>query len=104
MSRLPLHYHSTIPTRNTPSRTRQRIHRQNARAATESLARSTWATPNAESTRLGMSFAENKTKTLHDRLEDWGIGTTVNKLRFLGYWLETPPPTNARTRPHLTTT
>ena len=43
-----------------------------------------------------MSLAENKTKTIHDRLEDWGIGTTVNKLRFLGYWLETPPP-NKRT-------
>ena len=63
-----------------------------SRQAVESLARSTWASLNAEANDLGMSFAENKTSTLHDRLEDWGIGSTVNKLRFLGYWLENPPP------------
>ena len=39
-----------------------------------------------------MSFAENKTKTWHDRLDSWGIGTVHPKLRFLGYWLETPTP------------
>ena len=68
------------------------------RSAVECLARSTWTTLNAEAAQIGMSFTENKTKTIHDRLEDGGIGTTVNKLRFLGYWLETPPP-DKRTDP-----
>ena len=63
-----------------------------SRKSVETLARSTWATLNAEANRVGMSFAENKTKTLHDRSEDWGIGASVTKLRFLGYWIETPPP------------
>ena len=62
------------------------------RESTESLARSTWADLNAKAAHLGMSFAENKTKTLHDRAENWGIGASLNKLRFLGYWIETPPP------------
>lgn len=68
-----------------------------SRSTVESLARTTWASLNSDAHNLGMSFAENKTKTLHDRIEDWGIGTTVNKLRFLGYWLETPPPISAPT-------
>ena len=63
-----------------------------SRKLVESLVRSTWAALNAEANGIGMSFAENKTKTLHDRTEDWGIGTTTTRLRFLGYRLETPPP------------
>ena len=58
----------------------------------ESLARDTWATLVAEASDIGVSFAENKTKTFHDRVDSWGIGGTVKQLRFLGYWLETPPP------------
>ena len=69
-----------------------------SRAEVESIARSTWAALNTDAAQIGMSFAENKTKTLHDRIENWGIGTTVNKLRFLGYWLETPLP-DKRTDP-----
>ena len=69
-----------------------------SRQSVETLARSTWASLNAEANHINMSFAENKTKTLHDRLETWGIGSTVNQLRFLGYWLETPPP-DERTHP-----
>ena len=45
-----------------------------------------------------MSFAENKTKTLHDCVCSWSIGSSVKHLRFLGYWLETPPPPS-RTAP-----
>ena len=69
-----------------------------SRQSVETLARSTWASLNADANRIGMSFAENKTKTLHDRLEDWRIGSTERQLRFLGYWLETPPPAQ-RTQP-----
>ena len=69
-----------------------------SRRSVESLARSTWALLNDDGNRIGMSFAENKTKTLHDRIETWGIGSTVSQLRFLGYWLETPPP-DKRTHP-----
>lgn len=63
-----------------------------SRQAIESRTRSTWDALNDDANRIGMSFAEHKTKTLHDRLETWGIGSTVNQLRFLGYWLEKPPP------------
>src|SRR5437588_6876099 len=39
-----------------------------------------------------MYFADNKTKTWHDREENWSVGNIVTRLRYLGYWLETPPP------------
>ena len=68
------------------------------RQAVESIVRSTWASLNSDAHSLGMTFTENKTKTVHDHIENWGIGTSVNKLRFLGYWLETPPP-DKRTEP-----
>ena len=58
----------------------------------EALARSTWACLTSEALQIGMSFADNKTKTLHDSLTTWGIGTTTPRLRFLGYWLTTPAP------------
>lgn len=58
----------------------------------EALAKSTWTALTSEALSVGMSFADNKTKTLHDTRTTWGIGTTVQKLRFLGYWLTTPPP------------
>lgn len=41
-----------------------------SRRSVESLARSTWTSLGAEASLLGMSFTENKTKNLHDRLED----------------------------------
>ena len=57
---------------------------------TERITRNLWADVTREAQTIGMSFAENKTKTWHDRTENWGIGTTTPKLRYLGYWLETP--------------
>lgn len=53
--------------------------------ALEALAKSTWSTLTSEALQIGMSFADNKTKTLHDTIATRGIGTTVQKLRFLGY-------------------
>ena len=67
-------------------------------AALESLARSTWSALTSEALSIGMSFADNKTRTLHDRPESWGIGSSTDKLRFLGYWIESPKP-NQRTAP-----
>ena len=63
-----------------------------------SLAESAWASLVLDASAVGMSFAENKTNTLHDRVDSWGIGSTVKQLRFLGYWIETPPP-SSRTAP-----
>ena len=51
-----------------------------------------WQDIQKDASEIGMSFAENKTKTWHDRIDSWGIGTVQLKLRFLGYWLETPTP------------
>ena len=69
--------------------------------ALEALTKSTWSTLTSEALQIGMSFADNKTKTLHDTIATWGIGTTVQKLRFLGYWLPTPPPFSAELLPPL---
>ena len=66
--------------------------------AVETLAKDTWTSLVSVASNIGMSFAENKTKTLHDCLSPWGICSTVKQLRFLGYWLDTPPP-SARTAP-----
>ena len=55
------------------------------RQAVESIVRSTWASLNSDAHLLGMTFTENKTKTVHDHIENWAIGTSINKLRFLGY-------------------
>ena len=60
-------------------------------SALERLAKETWATLTTDAASIGMTFAENKTRTLHDRTETWGIGTSVDTLRFLRYWIETPP-------------
>ena len=68
------------------------------RQTLRNLAEETWGILSLEAQSIGMSFADNKTKTLHDRQEIWGIGTTVQNLRFLGYWIETPDGTN-RTAP-----
>ena len=46
-----------------------------------------------------MSFADNKTKTLHGRQETWGMGTTVQNLRFLEYWIKKPDKTNSTAPP-----
>ena len=66
----------------------------------ENMARSIWSDLNLDAQNIGMSFAENKTvtKTWHDRPETWGTGTIHPKLRFFGYWLETPSP-NSRLLP-----
>ena len=68
------------------------------RQSLRDLAEETWDSLSLDAQSIGMSFAANKTKTLHDRQEVWGIGTTVQNLRFLGYWIETPDQTN-RTAP-----
>ena len=68
------------------------------RQTLQNLAEDTWKFLSLDARSIGMSFADNKTKTLHDRQETWGIGTTVQNLRFLGYWIETPDKTN-RTAP-----
>ena len=67
---------------------------QEVKAITQKI----WSELTQDAQDIGMSFAENKTKTWHDRLENWSIGTIHPKLRFLGYWLETPPPSQ-RTDP-----
>ena len=66
--------------------------------ALETLAKDTWSSLVSEASHIGMSFAENKPRTLHDCACSWGIGSSVKQLRFLGYWLETPPP-SSRTAP-----
>lgn len=48
-----------------------------------------------------MTFAENKTKTMHDREtgSNWKIGVKISEMKFLGYWTcshpAQPHPTNA---------
>lgn len=79
-----------------------------SRPALEKLAKDTWSALVNEAASIDMTFAENKTRTLHDRTETWGIGTTVDTLRFLGYWIETPqtrlsPPSYGRHIDHWTT-
>ena len=61
------------------------------RSALERQAKETWETLTTNAASIGMTFAENKTRTLHDRTETWGIGTSVDTVRFLGYWIETRP-------------
>ena len=68
--------------------------RQNLKKLTEE----TWELLSTDARSIGMSFADNKTKTLYDRQETWAIGTTVQNLRFLGYWIETQNKPN-RTAP-----
>ena len=64
------------------------------RPALQKLAEETWELLSLSAQSHQMSFAKNKTKTLHDRKETWGIGSTVPNLRFLGYWIETPDDSN----------
>lgn len=69
------------------------------RPTLQKLAEETWKSLSLEAQSIKMSFADNKTKTLHDRIETWGIGTTVQNLRFLGYWIEKPDITNRAAPP-----
>lgn len=56
------------------------------------LAQAIWSEITQDALSIGMSFNKNKTKTWHDRVETWGIGSTSPKLRYLSYWIETPSP------------
>ena len=68
----------------------------------QEITRAIWSELSRDALDIGMSFAENKTKTWHDRPENWAIGSTSTKLRFLGYWIETPPPSDRTGPPRFT--
>ena len=40
--------------------------------------------------KIGMDFAEEKTKTWHDHNAKWGLGKVEEKIRFLGYIISKP--------------
>ena len=46
-----------------------------------------------EAGKIGMDFAERKTKTWHDHEANWSIGEKEDKIRFLGYFITKPHPT-----------
>ena len=79
-----------------------------SRPALERLSKDSWDALTADASTIGLTFAENKTRTLHDRTETGGIGTSVDSLRYLGYWIETPqtrhpPPSYNKHLDHWTT-
>ena len=43
-----------------------------------------------EARKIGMDFAEEKTKTWHDHDATWEIGRKEEKIRFLGYIINKP--------------
>ena len=53
----------------------------------EERARAAWKAVKERAEKLGMTFADNKTKTFHASASPtWKIGTTIDHMRFLGYW------------------
>ena len=72
-------------------------------SSVQQICNNIWADIQKDASDINMSFAENKTKTWHDRLDSWGIGTVHPRLRFLGYWIETPPPLPTTTASNLRT-
>ena len=54
------------------------------------LAQGIWDEMRTEAKRIGMDFAEEKTKTWHDHEARWEIGKKEEKIRFLGYIINKP--------------
>ena len=46
-----------------------------------------------EAGKIGIDFAEGKTKIWHHHEADWSIGGKADKIRFLGYFITKPHPT-----------
>ena len=59
----------------------------------EEIARRVWEDLREEARKIGMDFAEEKTKTWHDHEAKWSIGGKEDKIRFLGYFITKPHPT-----------
>ena len=58
----------------------------------EELAKMVWSEMKQEAGKIGMDFAEEKTKTWHDHEAKWKIGRKEDKIRFLGYFITKPDP------------
>ena len=56
----------------------------------QEMARRIWGDMRTVAGKIGMDFAEEKTKTWHDHDAKWSIGETEEKIRFLGYILDKP--------------
>ena len=54
------------------------------------LAQEVWREMKEEAKKIGMDFAEDKTKTWHDHNATWEIGKKEEKIRFLGYIIDKP--------------
>ena len=53
-------------------------------------AQEVWKEMKEEARKIGMDFAEDKTKTWHDHDAEWEIGKKEEKIRFLGYIISKP--------------
>ena len=58
----------------------------------EEMAKKVWKEMKQEAEKIGMDFAEEKTKTWHDHDVGWKIGKKEDKIRFLEYFNTKPNP------------
>ena len=60
------------------------------RTGLQGMVQEIWMDMRTQAGKIGMDFAEDKTKTWHDHDTKWGIGKTEEKIRFLGYIISKP--------------